>query len=258
MGIKYLMKTKKLFLIILIVFLIYMLNFFLFNKTYEYENYKITTSLFSSTIEDTNSGNKLHRNKRILDYSLGDINNDGIMEIGIIYAHRLFKNGGVIEIISLGDTFNSVYNKDLSSIKPWKIEIGDITGNGISEIALGIIKETPHHRIKTKRCFVYNLDFTEKKLVARFRASRFVRPFLTFSLYDIDEDNILEILAIEINSNKSNLISGYKWKGFGFNLDYTSNDFNYEKGFDKRDNNIYVNDKRLKLVENNIILEGEK
>lgn len=258
MGIKYLMKTKRVFLIILVVFLIYIFSFFLVNKTYEYKNYKITTSLFSSTVEDTASGNKLHRNKRILDYSLGDINNDGIMEISIIYANHLFKNGGVVEIISLGDTFNSIYYKDLSSIKPWKIEIGDITGDGISEIALGIIKDTPHHKIKMKRCFIYNLDFTERRLVARFRASRFVRPFQTFSLYDIDEDNIFEILAIEINSDKSNLISGYKWKGFGFNLEYISNDFNYKKGFDKKENSIYVNDKKLKLVEGNIILEGEK
>ncbi|CDZ75535.1 Hypothetical protein ING2D1G_1398 [Peptoniphilus sp. ING2-D1G] len=217
-------------------------------SVYEFKDYTIKTDITGSEI----SKNKkvLHRDKPILDFDIADIDGDGIYEMALINK-KLLGKGGVVKILSLKNEPEVLYEEDLSEIKPFKIELGDFTGDGISEIAIGIVKKTPHHKIMEKRCFTYNLDFKEKRLIAKFRISKFARPYDDFKLFDIDEDGICEIITIERNEDKSKRIASYTWNGFGFNLVYKSDNYKNLKLFDK-DGELKVDGRKVCLEENNI------
>lgn len=107
-----------------------------------------------------------------------------------------------------------IYRKDFSEFSPWKIAIGDVDGDGIDDISIGVYKESPLHPVMAKRPFIYN--FIDGDLKPLWRGSRLSKPFTDYNFFDIDGDGIDELISIEILSNDRKSINTYKWKGFGF------------------------------------------
>ncbi len=229
-------------------------TYFSFFKKSDYiiKDYNIKTGITGSEISKDKK--VLYRDGDIFDLDIEDINGDGTDEVALI-NRKLSGKGGVVKIISLEDKPKIIYEEDLSDIKPFKIELGDFTGDGICEVALGISKKTPHHKIMAKRCFTYNLDFEKKRLIAKFRISKFAHPYDDFKLFDLNGDGIDEIVTLERNDDNSNRIAAYVWKEFGFNLKYKSDDYEILKAFDS-DDELKINGRRIYL-ENNIIKVGE-
>lgn len=118
-----------------------------------------------------------------------------------------------ISINSIEDNKEN-FTKDISDLNVWKLEVGDIDGDGIDEIALGVYTESPLHPIDAKRPYIYR--FNGEELIPKWRGSRLSRPFVDFVFYDIDYDGMDEIISIEILKDKTYIINSYKWKGFGF------------------------------------------
>lgn len=108
------------------------------------------------------------------------------------------------------------FQTDLSSIKPLKIQIGDIDGDGVKDIAVCVYKTTKFHPVLAKRPFFYRLN--EGNLESVWLGSRLARPFDDYILFDVDEDDIDEIISIESTENGNKLIAIYDWKGFGFEI----------------------------------------
>ena len=52
---------------------------------------------------------------------------------------------------------------DVEDLKPWKVDFANVDG-GEMELALGVYKKTPFDPKLDRRCFLYNIDFKNKKL----------------------------------------------------------------------------------------------
>lgn len=167
----------------------------------------------------------------VLDEKIGDINGDNKNE-KIILKKKIFNKYGS-EVIIYSIDGKEIYREDFSDLKPWKIALGDVDGDGINEISIGVYKEALFHPVMAKRPFVYN--FIEDSLRPKWRGSRLSKPFTDYIFYDIDTDTVDELIAIEILDSGDNVINTYKWKGFGFESFVQSN--NYKSIF-----NIYEKD----------------
>lgn len=148
----------------------------------------------------------------ILDKAIGDITGDKQMETVVLTKKAFSKYGKVIVIYSNDD--KEIYREDFTELKPWKVAIGDVDGDRIGDISIGVYKETLFHPVMAKRPFIYS--FRTGSLQPKWRGSRLSKPFIDYIFHDIDEDNIDELISIEILNNGDKVINTYKWKGFGF------------------------------------------
>lgn len=140
-------------------------------------------------------------------------------EVKVVLYRKIFSSySNRIEIESNGE----LYLKDFKGKNPlniWKFEAGDVEGDGEKELALGVYKKSPHHKVMAKRVFLYNI--VDGKLKPKFRASRLALPMDDFILYDIDEDGRDEVVSIEIKDN-TYFIAAYHYKNFHLARDYVS------------------------------------
>lgn len=167
----------------------------------------------------------------ITDYTMGNVIGDGENYlVGLIQED--------IAILSLSEGFTEVYRKNYSHLKPWKIALGDVDGNGIDEISMGVYKESPLHPVMAKRPFIYS--FIDGEMQPKWRGSRLSRPFIDYDFYDIDHDGVDELISIEILKEGRNLINVYKWKGFGFEGFIEGGDYESIEELDKKESGILV------------------
>lgn len=165
-----------------------------------------------------------------MDTSFGDFDGDGLDEKVVLKKVLLSKYGKNIVVykksdITIDNTKNKdkknksedyieIYREDFSELKPWKITSGDVDGDGIDEVSIGVYKEAIFHPVMAKRPFIYS--FNGFKLVPKWRGSRLSRPFTEYTFFDIDEDGMDELIAIEELVDGKRIIHSYKWRYFGF------------------------------------------
>lgn len=162
------------------------------------------------------SGNEFYNKDLLLSKSYGDVNGDHIEEM-LVLTRGLFKKYGKEVVIYEKDSskeYIELYREDFSDLKPWKIDSGDVDGDGIDEISVGVYKKTIFHPIMAKRPFIYNFD--GERLIPKWRGSRLSRPLTNYTFYDIDKDGLDEIISIEELEDKRKVLNSYKWRGFGF------------------------------------------
>lgn len=153
------------------------------------------------------------------------------------------------------ETNGEVYLRDFKGKNPlniWKFESGDVEGDGEEELALGVYKKSPHHKVMAKRVFLYNIV---EGLKPKFRASRLALPMDDFILYDIDEDGRDEVVSIEIKEN-TYFIAAYHYKNFHLTRDYVSESLEEKPKFSD-DGKIIYRDRSfdLKINGEEIILK---
>ncbi|WP_050747999.1 FG-GAP repeat protein [Peptoniphilus sp. oral taxon 386] len=168
--------------------------------------------------------------KNTLYDSIAIKNNEGEEVTVNVYKNIFSKYANVIEIVSENRKEKIVFSGK-KKINIWKLDAGDVDGDGIDEIALGVYKKSPHHRVMANRVFLYNISGLELK--PKFRASRLGLPFTEFLLYDIDEDGAFEIISIEEKDNYK-FIAAYNYKNFSIYRDYISHGYEKLAGLDKR------------------------
>jgi hypothetical protein len=79
-----------------------------------------------------------------------------------------------------------LYRIDLAGIRPMKVQLGDINGDGVCEISVCVYKTTTFHPVLAKRPFFF--DLVDGNLIPVWLGSRLSRPFDDYILYDIDGD----------------------------------------------------------------------
>lgn len=202
------MMMKKIIYFTLLPILILSIIFIIFNRIKKYK-------------EDVNNV--------IISWCIADIDGDDILEALVILGTGKTidtgeKYGERLEIHKdyefKGDKLKLKRNPDISfdmsSLKPMKVQAGDINGDMIAEIAICVYKETEAHKVMAKRPFFYALE--NEELIPVYLGSRLARPFLDYILCDIDLDGIDEIISIEYLEDGRLIIAAYDWIGFGFEV----------------------------------------
>ncbi len=193
----------------------------------------------------------------VTSYAIGNVIGDGEEYlVGLI--------GADLVIYTISGVLTEIYRKDYSHLKPWKIAIGDVDGDGVDEISIGVYKESPLHPVMAKRPFIYS--FIDGEMQPKWRGSRLSRPFIDYNFYDIDGDEIDELVGIEILQDGRNLINIYKWKGFGFEGFIESEDFERISDLRVSVDSMFVKIKegnkkysaKVKLVDSKLIIERVK
>jgi hypothetical protein len=201
-------------------------------------------------------------NEKIKDFAIGNIRGDNKEYLVVLTGSRRRKFGEEVIIYSIEDK-KEIYREDYSAYNPWKIVIGDIDGDGKEEISIGVYKTSPLHPVMARRPFIYS--FEGNKLEPKWRGSRLSKPFLDYVFFDIDEDEVDEIVAIEILEDNRKVINTYKWKGFGFESYLETEGYEDISDLITKDNQLFIKIKEqrksykalIKIAENRIKVERE-
>lgn len=141
---------------------------------------------------------------------------------------------------------------DVEELKPWKVDFCNVDG-GEMELALGVYKKTPFDPKFDRRCFLYNIDFKNRKLKPKLRISRLYNPIVDFNLCDIDGDSYDEIISIEKNIDGNYLFGVYDWTNFAFQRNHGSLILKEEPKFLDKEKKVEINGEKRELY-----LEGDE
>jgi len=94
----------------------------------------------------------------------------------------------------------------------YRFDVGDVTGNGVPDIAVGVIKTTYYHPVMAKRPFLFKIseDGDVRKL---WMGSRVSQPLEDFFL--TKNETPAMVLTIERERSGKFLVAVYRWHGFG-------------------------------------------
>lgn len=71
---------------------------------------------------------------QIIDCELGDIDGDNFDELVLISKKGMGRFGGKVIIFKIKEKIEKLYQEDFSILKPWKVALGDVDGDGRLEI----------------------------------------------------------------------------------------------------------------------------
>ena len=141
---------------------------------------------------------------------------------------------------------------DVEELKAWKVDFCNVDG-GEMELALGVYKKTPFDPKFDRRCFLYNIDFKDRKLKPKLRISRLYNPIVDFNLCDIDGDSYDEIISIEKNIDGNFLFGVYDWTNFAFQRNHGSLILKEEPKFLDKEKKV-----EIEGIERELYLEGDE
>lgn len=230
----------------------------LYNENCYIEIYKNRIILYNDKKEKIDT---YKLKERVKAYSIGDIDGNGLDELVILTKDSFAKYGKDVAIFSLEGDIKEIWRENFSRLNPWKIALGDIDGDGKSEVSAGVYKKAPFHQVLAKRPFIYSYE--NNRLNPKWRGSRLSRPFTDYNFCDIDGDEIDEILSIEILENEEKVVNTYKWEGFGFTGFLESESYKDIRNLTIKEGKVYVDIKgkggiftgQLKLKDNNLKVE---
>ncbi len=127
----------------------------------------------------------------------------------VIYGDRLL-------VLNQGENGEWIrtYENNFSGLKPWKIRLADIDGDGEKELVTSVRKTTFYDKVEKNRLFIFN--YREGKLVKKWTGSDIAgswEDFITGELVDTKGEEI--IFITETKEGQERLLV-YHWFDFGF------------------------------------------
>lgn len=112
----------------------------------------------------------------------------------------------------------------------FRIEQGDVDGDGQSDIATGVIKATRRDSVVRKRLFLFKLQ--QGKIAPLWLGSSLSQPLEDFRLL-MHDDKII-VRSIELEKSNLFLVAEYEWFGFGLTFrKYQGRDLSRGEAWDK-------------------------
>ncbi len=100
------------------------------------------------------------------------------------------------------------------SLKPWRLVICDVEGDGILEVAIGVCKSTPYRPFPHNCLYVYGVN--AEGLFPKWRGSALSHPFTDYAFVEQDGTPGEELVGLETDLDGSRCVTVYHWTGFGF------------------------------------------
>jgi len=100
----------------------------------------------------------------------------------------------------------------------WKIQITDVDGDGLREIALGVNKPTKFFPKSHNCLFIYG--FKGSNGFPKWLGSSLSKPLVDFYFADLDGQVGDELIALETRLDATKSVGFYRWNGFGFTLQH--------------------------------------
>lgn len=155
--------------------------------------------------------------EHLIDYEVADLDGDGRPEIVAITARGRAGDGrpegGDILIVRPGASGLDVVHRH-RRLNPWKLELGDVDGDGGRDIVVGVYKKSRYDPVMAKRPFVYAWD--GKHLVPKWLGSRLSRRFDDLAVGEMDGRRGDELVALERDGAGNRRVAVYRWYSFGF------------------------------------------
>ena len=125
--------------------------------------------------------------------------------------------GDTLYILSSGDQLtgrHDIISKfDVKDMKPLNVMAGDINRDGVTEVSLKVYKTAEYDPEPAQRPFFFNVS--RGRLEAVWLGSRLARPFVDYTVADLDGDGYCELAALEL-ARDGYLLAAYSWDNFGF------------------------------------------
>jgi hypothetical protein len=115
------------------------------------------------------------------------------------------------------------YENDFSGLKPWKLMLSDVDGDGEKDLVAAVRKTTYYDEEEKNRLFIF--DYKEGKLVKKWTGSDIAgnwEDFITGDLVDADGE---ELLFISNTKEGKDRLLVYHWFDFGFLMLAQSEDY---------------------------------
>lgn len=189
-----------------------------------------------------------------------DFDGDGTTETVIVTYGTMEDDrqvGGEVLVLSeIDGLMEIVWSRD--DLNPWKLETGDVDGDGLLEIAFGVWKESPFDPVMANRVFFYNWD--GETMQPKWLGSRLSRRFDDFTLFDINSDGWDELIAMEIMGEDEHRVAVYRWDIFGFEWLGCSDEISGIQGFHLDDgvlNVLTMSDRfEIEFQDDNVIIKS--
>ena len=153
----------------------------------------------------------LDRHEKLIDYCKEEdkvyalLNQKGLSTYGDLFV--VYRKGE-------DEEWERIYDNDFKDLKPWKIEIADIDGNGKKEILIAVYKMTHFDKEEKNRMFIFNYD--GEKLYKKWTGSQISGIWTDFYVGDLLSIKGSELIFIEQREDKREQINIYYWLDFGF------------------------------------------
>jgi hypothetical protein len=167
----------------------------------------------------------LTEQESLIDYAADDqkiyaiISSSGNREFGDCLV--VFQKHGAL-------SYEREYSNDFSDLKPWKLELADVDGDGVTDILTAVRKTTHYDAIEKNRFFVF--DYTEGKLVKKWTGSQIAGAWKDFYTKDFLPMKGEEVLFISRTEEGRERLGIYYWFQFGFLLLAQSEDYETIEG----------------------------
>jgi hypothetical protein len=107
-----------------------------------------------------------------------------------------------------------VYENDFTGLKPWKLELGDVDGDGITDILTAVRKTTYYDQQEKNRLFIF--DYQEAGLVKKWTGSDIAGNWMDFEVGELVDTKGEEIVFLSREGAGKDKLFVYAWYDFGF------------------------------------------
>ena len=181
-----------------------------------------TAALIMASMASCDNNNEFNvNNANTLKYCYADVTGDKTDEIILLTASDevtpFGRAGDTLYILSPGKNLNGrheiIYKFDVSAMKPLNVMAGDVNRDGVNEVSLKVYKTAEFDPTPAQRPFFFNVS--NGTLRAIWLGSRLARPFVDYTLADLNGDGYDEIASLETVPD-GYLLAAYAWDSFGF------------------------------------------